>query len=71
MAAPARLVRVAAVDQFDGVRVTDVTLAARRVVRLGCGCERFECDRPGGGDVHVLVGAHCDPDGLNSLTAVA
>lgn len=60
----------ATVDTLDGQRLTDVTLTARRVVRLTCGCDRVECDRPGGGDVHVIVGAHCERQAA-SMTAQA
>jgi hypothetical protein len=49
----------ATVDTLAGQRLTDATLAVRQIVRLNCGCHRYECDRPGGGLVHVLVGQHC------------
>lgn len=49
------------VDRWDGTRVYDAVLTVQRVVRLNCGCDRIECDRPGGGTgVHVLRGAHCE-----------
>ena len=47
------------VDRLDGQQVT-VDLLAHHIVKLNCGCQRWECDRPGGGQVHVLVGAHCE-----------
>ena len=50
---------VATVDTLAGERLTDATLTVRSSVRLTCGCFRRECDRPGGGVVHVLVGEHC------------
>lgn len=49
------------VDTLDGERITDAVLIVRVIVRLGCGCLRYECDRPGGGVVHVLRGPHCQP----------
>jgi hypothetical protein len=49
----------ATVDTLACQRLTDATLAVRQIVRLNCGCNRYECDRPGGGLVHVLVGEHC------------
>lgn len=50
----------ATVDRLDGVRIVDAALPVLRVVRLNCGCDRYECSRPGGGDVHVLRGARGD-----------
>jgi hypothetical protein len=50
----------ATVDTLAGERLVDATLTVRRVVRLNCGCDRVECDRPGGGEVHILRGAHCE-----------
>lgn len=49
----------ATVDTLAGDRLEDAALTVRRIVRLGCGCLRYECDRPGGGRVDVLVGRHC------------
>jgi hypothetical protein len=51
---------IATVDTLAGERLVDATLTVRRVVRLNCGCDRIECDRPGGGEVHILRGQHCD-----------
>lgn len=51
---------VETVDRLDGQRVQDAVLSVRLITRLGCGCHRFECDRPGGGVVHVLRGEHCE-----------
>lgn len=62
MTAPATIT-VAALDTLSGERLTDVELPVRRVVRLNCGCDRLECDRPGGGTVEVLRGSHCDRRG--------
>lgn len=47
------------VDQLDGTRVHDAVLRVRHIVRLGCTCLRYECDRPGGGQVHVFRGDRC------------
>jgi hypothetical protein len=47
------------VDQYDGARVVDAALRVRHIVQLGCTCLRYECDRPGGGRVHVFRGEHC------------
>jgi len=57
--APALPSITATVDTLDGQRMTDAVLGVRQIVRLGCGCLRYECDRPGGGRVDVLVGQHC------------
>lgn len=59
MTAPALTV-IATVDSAAGERLTDAVLTVRQIVRLNCGCHRYECDRPGGGQVHVLRGAHCE-----------
>lgn len=59
MTAPALTV-VETVDRLDGGRVQDAVLAVRQIARLTCGCHRFECDRPGGGTVHVVRGEHCE-----------
>jgi hypothetical protein len=56
---------VPAVDTFAGKHLTDVTLTVRRTVRLTCGCDRVEADRPGGGMVGVIVGAHCATGGAS------
>jgi hypothetical protein len=48
------------VDTLDGQRLVDVVVPVVRRVRLGCGCDRLEAERPGGGAVHVLHGAHCE-----------
>lgn len=50
----------ATVDSATGERLTDAVLTVRLIVRLGCGCLRYECDRPGGGGVHVVRGKHCE-----------
>ena len=57
---PAPSMIVATVDRLDGTRVQDAVLRVRHIVRLTCGCLRYECDRPGGGYVHVLRGEHCE-----------
>jgi hypothetical protein len=57
-AAPAPI--TATVDTLAGQRVEDATLPVRQIIRLNCGCHRYECDRPGGGLVHVLIGRHCE-----------
>jgi hypothetical protein len=49
----------ATVTDAVGQRLQDATLAVRQMRRLGCGCLRYTCDRPGGGLVDVLVGEHC------------
>ncbi len=66
MTSPAPAMITATVDTLAGERVEDAVLTVRLIVRLGCGCLRFECDRPGGGVVHVLRGEHCE-----SLVAVS
>lgn len=50
---------VGQLDTLAGERLTDVHLTAQKVTRLGCGCTRYRCARPGGGHVDVTVGAHC------------
>jgi hypothetical protein len=59
MTAAGPAVITATVDTLAGQRIDDATLAVRQIVRLNCGCHRYECDRPGGGTVAVLVGDHC------------
>lgn len=49
------------VDSRDGERLVDAVLTVRHIVALTCGCVRYECDRPGGGVVHVIRGPHCIP----------
>lgn len=56
----AHTITVPALDTLAGQRLADVEVTVRRIVRLGCGCDRIEADRPGGGQVHVLVGRHCE-----------
>lgn len=51
---------VATVDTEAGERLNDAVLTVRLIVRLNCGCFRYECDRPGGGTVHVLRAGHCE-----------
>ena len=48
------------VDTLDGQRLVDAVVPVVRAVRLTCGCDRVEAQRPGGGTVHVLHGAHCE-----------
>lgn len=48
------------VDALDGTRLVDAAAPITRVVRLTCGCDRIEAERPGGGPVHVVHGAHCE-----------
>lgn len=48
------------VDTESGDRITDAVLTVNHIVGLTCGCVRYECDRPGGGVVHVVRGAHCE-----------
>lgn len=52
---------VETVDRLDGTRVHDAVVTIDRVVRLTCGCHRLEANRPGGGRVHLIRGAHCAP----------
>lgn len=47
------------VDLLDGTRLTDVQVELQQVVRLGCGCQRWEGVRPDGSPLHLLVGEHC------------
>jgi hypothetical protein len=49
------------VDTEAGERLIDAVLKVRQIVALTCGCLRYECDRPGGGVVHVVRGPHCQP----------
>jgi hypothetical protein len=51
---------VETVDRLDGTRVQDAVLKVRHISRLTCGCTRFSCDRPGGGQVDVIRGEHCE-----------
>lgn len=58
----------ALIDDTDGVRAVR-DLAVYRSSRLGCGCTRHECHRPGNGTadsfptVHVHTGCGRHPDG--------
>jgi hypothetical protein len=49
------------VDTEAGERLADAVLTVRHIVALTCGCLRYECNRPGGGVVHVVRGLHCQP----------
>ncbi len=65
MTTPA-LTIVETVDRLDGQRVDRAVLTVRHITRLTCGCLRYSCDRPGGGQVDVTRGAHCDPQSAAS-----
>lgn len=64
MTAEPLTVDVDVVTDAAGSPIRNARLAVRNVVQLNCGCRRFECDRPGGGDVHVLRGEHCESKNL-------
>lgn len=51
---------VATIDLEDGTRVTEALLHVDAARLLTCGCQRLEADRPDGGRVAVLRGAHCE-----------
>lgn len=50
---PGDVVSARVTDRAGTTATTALTI--RRVDRLGCGCTRLTCDRPGPGDQHSLV----------------